>query len=99
MRSRLGERLSPERDSTSLKLRPFAWARAQAQARVCPLQVSPRWDRVAWARITGLTTVHPATATHSHPTNKPSIPQFNHNTLGINHGTVTRKTQQIEVNT
>ena len=53
-RSCLGECLSPERDGTSFKPRPSAWARARARAGVCPLQVSPRRDRVAWARITGL---------------------------------------------
>jgi len=90
----------------SLKRASLAWARwCLAQNKSSPperefednpglfLHVLPGRVSLAWARVTGLATVLPATTTHSHPTNTPSIPQFNHNTLGINHGTVTRKTQ------
>jgi len=41
------------------KVQHLAWASARGRTRVNVLQLSPRRDELAWARIAELTTVHP----------------------------------------
>jgi len=77
--ARLGERLSPERDSTSLKTKTLRLARARVRAGVGSLQVSPRRDQVAWARLTDHATVQPASTIHSHLIIFPTISYVHNN--------------------
>jgi len=58
-RSRLGEPLSPERDSTSIKT-------SSSVGLSLFLQVLPRRDRFTWTKTLGLATVLPATAIHTY---------------------------------
>jgi len=75
MRPRLGEPLSPERDSTSLKTRALCLSESSSVSLGLFLQVSPRRDRFAWAKTSGLAIVLPTTAVHTYPKNKTRHPK------------------------